>query len=74
MVPMGHLFPLGTSATPDTTLNGSTRASFASSYTLRRYSWEYASFLGVLYACLICLGWGLVGYLGMDHGGYEGEL
>ncbi|KAH9819930.1 hypothetical protein DFH28DRAFT_1079851 [Melampsora americana] len=62
MVPIGH------GATPDPTLN---RGSFATSYTLRRYSWESASFLGVLYACLICLGWGLVGYLGMDHGGYE---
>lgn len=39
--------------------------------TLRRYQWESAAFLGIFYATVVCMGWGLVGYLGMDHGGYE---
>ncbi|MBW0512174.1 hypothetical protein O181_051889 [Austropuccinia psidii MF-1] len=55
----------------DPLLAGPNRPSIFSSYTLRRYSWESAAFFGVLYAQLICLGWGLVGYLGMEHGGYE---
>jgi len=50
---------------------GSNRSSIFSSYTLRRYSWESAALLGVSYSILICLSWGLVGYLGMEHGGYE---
>ncbi|WAQ85787.1 hypothetical protein PtA15_6A416 [Puccinia triticina] len=50
---------------------GTSRSSIFSSYTLRRYSWESAALLGVVYSTLICLSWGLVGYLGMEHGGYE---
>lgn len=56
---------------PDPLFAGSSRSSIFSSYTIRRYSWESAALLGVLYATLICLSWGLVGYLGMEHGGYE---
>ncbi|KAA1101518.1 hypothetical protein PGT21_023349 [Puccinia graminis f. sp. tritici] len=61
------------SATPvaDPLFAGTSRSSIFSSYTIRRYSWESAALLGVSYSTLICLGWGLVGYLGMSHGGYE---
>ncbi|KAI8449540.1 hypothetical protein BY996DRAFT_8404991 [Phakopsora pachyrhizi] len=43
------------------------------SYTLRRYSWEFATFLGVLSSSLICLCWGLVGHLVSDRGRFEGD-
>ncbi|KAH9472342.1 hypothetical protein Pst134EA_002964 [Puccinia striiformis f. sp. tritici] len=60
-----------TTAVGDPLLASSSRSSIFSSYTIRRYSWESAALLGVSYSTLICLSWGLVGYLGMEHGGYE---
>ncbi|CAH7682203.1 hypothetical protein BY996DRAFT_7435117 [Phakopsora pachyrhizi] len=68
MVPLNHssLDPVS-----DPTMTGQSKSSPLSSYTLRRYSWEFATFLGVLSSSLICLCWGLVGYLGLDRGGFE---
>lgn len=40
----------------------------------RRNQWPIASAIGVGGAVLIQMGWGLVGYLGIDGGGREGNL
>ncbi|PLW38304.1 hypothetical protein PCASD_08976 [Puccinia coronata f. sp. avenae] len=63
----------GTPTAPvsDPLFGGSHRSSIFSGYTIRRYSWESAALLGVTYSVLICFSWGMVGYLGMEHGGYE---